>query len=97
MNKLLSLFLVAAAAASLGGFSHSSLAPITVNINGEDELTAYRDTAKVSLMVTSDERSPNRAMRVNQALRQTNTTRWTSRAPPSRTVRKTTSRTKLER
>ena len=87
MNKLLSLCLVAATAASLAGYSHSSLAqaqlsgtpeelreflhprPNTVNINGEGELTAYKDTAKVSLMVTSDERSLSQAMEVNQALR----------------------------
>jgi len=87
MKKLLSLSLAAAAAASLAGFSHSSLAqaqlsgtpdelreflhprPNTVNINGEGELTAYKDTAKVSLMVTSDERSLSVAMESNQALR----------------------------
>ena len=87
MNKLLSLSLAAAAAASLAGYSHSSLAqaqlsgtpdelreflhprPNTVNINGEGELTAYKDTAKVSLMVTSDERSLSQAMEANQALR----------------------------
>jgi len=87
MKKLLSLSLAAAAAASLAGFSHSSLAqaqlsgtpdelreflhprPNTVNINGEGELTAYKDTAKVSLMVTSDERSLSVAMEANQALR----------------------------
>ncbi len=43
--------------------------PNTVNITGEGELTAYKDTAKVSLMVTSDERSLSQAMEVNQALR----------------------------
>ncbi len=43
--------------------------PNTVNINGEGELTAYKDVAKISLMVTSDERSLSRAMEVNQALR----------------------------
>ena len=87
MNKLLSLFLAVAAAASLAGFSNSSLAqaqlsgtpgelreflyprPNTVNINGEGELTAYKDTAKVSLMVSSDERSLSQAIEVNQALR----------------------------
>jgi len=87
MNKLLSLSLAAAAAASLSGFSHSSLAqaqlsgtpeelreflhprPNTVNINGEGELTAYKDVAKISLLVTSDERSLSRAMEVNQELR----------------------------
>ena len=40
-----------------------------MNINAEDELTAYKDTAKVSLMVSSDERSLSQAMEVNQALR----------------------------
>lgn len=87
MNKLLSLTLAAATAASLSGFSHSSFAqaqlsgtpdelreflhprPNTVNINGEGELTAYKDVAKISLMVTSDERSLSQAMEVNQALR----------------------------
>ena len=87
MNKLLSLFLAVAAAASLAGVSNSSLAqavlsgtpgelreflypgPNTVNINGEGELTANKDTAKVSLMVSSDERSLSQAMEVNQALR----------------------------
>ena len=87
MKRLLSLSLAAAAAASLVGFSHSSLAqaqlsgtpdelreflyprPNTVNINGEGELTAYKDTAKVSLIVTSEERSLSQAMKVNQALR----------------------------
>ena len=67
MNKFLSLYLTATAAASLAGFSHSSLAqaklsgtpdelreflhprPNTVNINGDGELTAYKDTAKVRL------------------------------------------------
>lgn len=43
--------------------------PNTVNINGEGELTAYKDIAKISLMVTSDERSLSQAMEVNQALR----------------------------
>jgi uncharacterized protein YggE len=87
MNKLLLLPLVAAAAASLAGYSHVSLAqaqlsgtpdelreflhprPNTVNINGEGELTAYKDVAKISLMVTSNERSLSQAMQVNQALR----------------------------
>lgn len=87
MNKLLLLPLVAAAAASLAGYSHVSLAqaqlsgtpdelreflhprPNTVNINGEGELTAYKDVAKISLMITSNERSLSQAMQVNQALR----------------------------
>lgn len=43
--------------------------PNTVNISGEGELTAYKDIAKISLMVTSDERSLSQAMEVNQALR----------------------------
>jgi len=43
--------------------------PNTVNINGEAELTAYKDVAKISLMVTSDERTLSQAMEVNQALR----------------------------
>ncbi|PCI75377.1 MAG: hypothetical protein COB20_13005 [SAR86 cluster bacterium] len=84
MNKLLSLSLAAAALsvfshsslaqAQLSGtpdelreFLHPR--PNTVNINGDGELTAYKDMAKVSLMVTSDERSLSQAMEVNQALR----------------------------
>lgn len=43
--------------------------PNIVNINGEGELTAYKDVAKVSLMVTTEERSLNAAMSANQALR----------------------------
>ena len=42
----------------------------TVNINGEGEITAYKDVAKVSLLVTTEERSLNRAMTANQQLRQ---------------------------
>jgi uncharacterized protein len=41
----------------------------TVNINGVGELTAYKDVARISLMVTSEERSLSEAMEVNQALR----------------------------
>lgn len=41
----------------------------TVNINGEGELTAYKDLAKVSLLVTTAERSLEQAMTVNQQLR----------------------------
>ena len=48
-------------------FLHSR--PNTVNINGEAELTAYKDVAKISLMVTTEERTLSRAMEVNQALR----------------------------
>ena len=87
MNKLLSLSLAAAAAASLTGFSQFSLAqaqlsgtpdelreflyprPDTVNINGEGELTAYKDEAKISLIVTTEERTLSMAMEANQALR----------------------------
>lgn len=43
--------------------------PVTVNISGEGEITAYKDLAKVSLMVTTEERSLNAAMAANQALR----------------------------
>ena len=43
--------------------------PNTVNINGEGELTAYKDVAKISLLVTTEERTLSRAMEVNQALR----------------------------
>ncbi len=41
----------------------------TVNITGEGELTAYKDVAKVSLLVSTEERSLNRAMTANQQLR----------------------------
>ena len=40
-----------------------------MNINGDGELTAYKDTAKVRLMVTSNERSLSQAMEANQVLR----------------------------
>ncbi len=43
--------------------------PNTVNINGEGELTAYKDVAKISLLVTTEERTLSRAMEVNQAMR----------------------------
>lgn len=43
--------------------------PNLVNINGEGELTAYKDIAKISLLVTTEERSLNEAMAVNQELR----------------------------
>lgn len=43
--------------------------PNTVNISGEAELTAYKDVAKVSLMVTTEERSLEEAMAANQTLR----------------------------
>ena len=87
MNRLVSLSLAAAAAASLAGFSQYGLAqaqlsgtpdelreflyprPNTVNISGEGELTAYKDVAKIGLMVTTEERTLSRAMEVNQALR----------------------------
>ena len=41
----------------------------TVSINGEGELTAYKDLAKISLLVTTEEPSLEQAMAVNQALR----------------------------
>lgn len=41
----------------------------TVSINGEGELTAYKDLAKISLMVTTEARSLNQAMSDNQELR----------------------------
>ena len=40
--------------------------PNTVNINGEGELTAYKDVAKISLMVTSEE-NVNRLTAVQQS------------------------------
>jgi uncharacterized protein YggE len=43
--------------------------PNTVNINGEGELTAYKDVAKVSLLVTTQARSLSAAMASNQTLR----------------------------
>ncbi len=43
--------------------------PNTVNINGEGELTAYKDVAKVSLMVSTEARSLSAAMAANQSLR----------------------------
>lgn len=44
--------------------------PHTVNINGEAELRAFKDVARVSLMVTTEERTLEQAMGVNQELRQ---------------------------
>ena len=41
----------------------------TVNSSGQGELTAYKDLAQVSLLVTTEERDLNEAMAVNQALR----------------------------
>ncbi len=43
--------------------------PDTVNITGEGELTAYKDIANVSLLVTTEERSLNAAMESNEVLR----------------------------
>lgn len=43
--------------------------PNTVNISGEGELTAYKDVAKISLLVTTEERTLNLSMSNNQALR----------------------------
>lgn len=72
--SLLSLSQASLAQAQLSGtpdelreFLHPR--PNTVNINGEGELTAYKDVAKISLLVTTEERSLSRAMEVNQALR----------------------------
>lgn len=41
----------------------------TVSISGEGELTAYKDLAKISLLVTTEARSLNEAMSDNQELR----------------------------
>ena len=41
----------------------------TVSINGAGELTAYKDLAKISLLVSTEARSLNQAMRNNQELR----------------------------
>ncbi|MSR11936.1 MAG: DUF541 domain-containing protein [Gammaproteobacteria bacterium] len=43
--------------------------PNLVNISGNGELTAFKDMAKVSLLVTTEARTLNEAMSVNQALR----------------------------
>lgn len=43
--------------------------PNTVNISGEAELTAYKDIARVSLLVSTEARSLNQAMAMNQELR----------------------------
>ncbi len=43
--------------------------PNTVNISGDAELTAYKDVARVSLLVTTEARSLNAAMADNQSLR----------------------------
>ena len=43
--------------------------PNLVNISGNGELTAFKDVAKVSLLVTTEARTLNEAMSVNQALR----------------------------
>lgn len=55
-------------AAELQEFLHPR--PNTVNINGEGELNAYKDIAKVSLLVTTEARSLNAAMIQNHELRQ---------------------------
>ena len=44
--------------------------PNLVNISGEGELTAFKDVAKVSLLVTTEERTLAVAMTTNQRLRQ---------------------------
>ncbi len=43
--------------------------PNTVTISGEGELTAYKDEANISLLVTTEERDLSEAMQVNQELR----------------------------
>ena len=43
--------------------------PNTVNISGDAELTAYKDIARVSLLVSTEARSLNQAMAMNQDLR----------------------------
>ena len=43
--------------------------PNFVNISGDGELTAYKDVAKVSLLVTTESRTLNEAMTANQQLR----------------------------
>jgi uncharacterized protein YggE len=44
--------------------------PNTVNINGEAELTAYKDVAKVSLLVVTEARNLADSMSANEELRQ---------------------------
>lgn len=44
--------------------------PNTVNINGDAELTAYKDVAQVSLLVSTEARTLNAAMAENQSLRE---------------------------
>ncbi|MEQ8953697.1 MAG: SIMPL domain-containing protein [Gammaproteobacteria bacterium] len=43
--------------------------PNTVNISGHGELTAFKDMARISLLVTTEERDLHGAMASNQALR----------------------------
>jgi len=44
--------------------------PSTVNITGSADISAYKDIAKVSLLVTTEERSLQQAMETNADLRQ---------------------------
>lgn len=44
--------------------------PNLVNISGEGELTSFKDVAKVSLLVTTEARTLNESMAINQRLRQ---------------------------
>ncbi len=43
--------------------------PNTINISGDADLTAYKDVAKVSLLITTEARDLNQAMADNQQLR----------------------------
>lgn len=43
--------------------------PNTINISGDADLTAYKDVARVSLLVTTEARDLNQAMAENQQLR----------------------------
>lgn len=44
--------------------------PNTVNITGSADISAYKDVAKVSLLVTTEERTLQEAMEINAELRQ---------------------------
>lgn len=54
----------------------------TVNISGDAELTAYKDIARVSLLVTTEARSLNQAMSLNQELRGELITQFTAAGIP---------------
>jgi uncharacterized protein YggE len=55
----------------------------TVNISGEAELNAYKDIARVSLLVTTEARDLNQAMSLNQELRGDLITQFTAAGIPA--------------